>query len=135
LVKCTGTYLDYNNINILITWCLWSSEHPLNLLHLNFRLRLYVIYHICKIWTTLKCAMHGVQSAIWCINRSILSILTRTNYFTNLLLVFLSINKLTKYYKINNMHFMNMIILSDFTQVLNINRKHYTQNDYFSKHV
>jgi hypothetical protein len=79
--------------------------------------------------------MHGVQSAIWCINRSILSILTRTNYFTNLLLVFLSINKLTKYYKINNMHFMNMIILSDFTQVLNINRKHYTQNDYFSKHV
>jgi hypothetical protein len=79
--------------------------------------------------------MHGVQSAIWCINRSILSILTCTNYFTNLLLVFLSINKLTKYYKINNMHFMNMIILSDFTQVLNINRKHYTQNDYFSRHV
>jgi hypothetical protein len=28
-----------------------------------------------------------------------------------------------------NMHFMNLIILSDFMQALNINRKHYTKNN------
>jgi hypothetical protein len=30
---------------------------------------------------------------------------------------------------------MNLIILSDFMQALNINRKHYTKNDYFSRHT
>jgi hypothetical protein len=32
------------------------------------------------------------------------------------------------------MHFVNLIILSDLMQVLNINRKHYTKNEYFPKH-
>jgi hypothetical protein len=30
---------------------------------------------------------------------------------------------------------MNLIILSNFIQALNINRKHYTKNDYFSRHT
>jgi hypothetical protein len=33
------------------------------------------------------------------------------------------------------MHFINLIILSDFMPALNINRKHYTKNDYFSRHT
>jgi hypothetical protein len=33
------------------------------------------------------------------------------------------------------MHFKNVIIISDFMQALNINRKHYTKNDYFSRHT
>jgi hypothetical protein len=30
---------------------------------------------------------------------------------------------------------MNLIILSDFVQVLNIKRKHDTKNNYFLKHI
>jgi hypothetical protein len=30
---------------------------------------------------------------------------------------------------------MNLIIIYDFMQALNINRKHYTKNDYFSRHT
>jgi hypothetical protein len=30
---------------------------------------------------------------------------------------------------------MNLIIHPDFMQVLNIKRKYYTKNDYFSKHI
>jgi hypothetical protein len=30
---------------------------------------------------------------------------------------------------------MNLIILSDFMQALNIDRKHYTKKDYFSMHI
>jgi hypothetical protein len=74
LIRCTGTYLDYNNISILVTWCLWSFVHPLYLLHLNFYLWLHVIYRICKRWETLKCAMHEVKSAIWCMATIIFSI-------------------------------------------------------------
>jgi hypothetical protein len=33
--------------------------------------------------------------------------------------------------KINNMQFVELIILSDFMQVLNIKMKHSTQSDYF----
>jgi hypothetical protein len=55
--------------------------------------------------------------------------------FTNLSLAFLSINKLTKHYKINNLHFSNLIILSDFMHVLNSIRKHYAKDEYFPKHI
>jgi hypothetical protein len=33
------------------------------------------------------------------------------------------------------MHSMILIILSDFMQALNINRKHYTKNEYFPNHI
>jgi hypothetical protein len=33
------------------------------------------------------------------------------------------------------MHFMNLNKLSNFIQVLNIKRKHYTKNEYFPKHI
>jgi hypothetical protein len=30
---------------------------------------------------------------------------------------------------------MNLVMFSDFMQVLNINRKHFNQNEHFSKHI
>jgi hypothetical protein len=36
--------------------------------------------------------------------------------------------------KINNVQFVDLIILSNFMQVLNIKQKHCTKSDYFSKH-
>jgi hypothetical protein len=33
------------------------------------------------------------------------------------------------------MHVMNINMLSNFMQVLNIKRKHYTKNDYFSRQI
>jgi hypothetical protein len=38
-------------------------------------------------------------------------------------------------YKFNNMQFMNLNMLSEFMQVLNINEKHYTKNEYFIKYI
>jgi hypothetical protein len=37
--------------------------------------------------------------------------------------------------KINNMHYMNLILLSNFLQVLYSARKFPTKNLYFSKHI
>jgi hypothetical protein len=68
-------------------------------------------------------------------NRSKLIILTHKCYFTNLPLTFLFIYKLTMPYKFNNMQFMNLNMLSEFMQVLNINEKHYTKNEYFIKYI
>jgi hypothetical protein len=44
MVKCTGAYLDYNNVSILATLCLWTSENSSDLLLLNPGFRLHVIY-------------------------------------------------------------------------------------------
>jgi hypothetical protein len=33
------------------------------------------------------------------------------------------------------MHFMNLTMLSDFMMVTNIQRKHYTKNEYFPTHI
>jgi hypothetical protein len=91
VVRCTRACLDHNNVSILATWHLWSSEHLLDLLHLNFRLWLHVIYQICKRWSQLNSAMCGVQSVIWCMIKSILLILIHKSHFTNLPLAFLLI--------------------------------------------
>jgi hypothetical protein len=66
---------------------------------------------------------------------SILLILFHKSHFTNLPLAFLFIYNLIEHWKFNNMHFMNLFILSDFMQALNINRNHYNKNDYFSRHT
>jgi hypothetical protein len=68
-------------------------------------------------------------------NRSVLLILTHNNYFTILALAFLFISKATRHYKINNMKFMNLNMLSNFMKVLNISRKHSTKNECFPKHI
>jgi hypothetical protein len=136
VIRCTGACLDHNNVSILTTWCLWTSEHPMYLLRLNFRLQLHVIYpYIHKYEPRSKYAMHGVQTIIWCMNRSNLSTLTLTSYFTKLSLAFLFINKLTKPWKFNNMQFMSLNVLSDFMQVPNNIRKHPTKNEYFPTHI
>jgi hypothetical protein len=36
VVWYTGACFDHNNVSILTTWRLWTSEHLLDLLHLNF---------------------------------------------------------------------------------------------------
>jgi hypothetical protein len=78
-----------NNVSFHDTWRLWTSERPLDLLRLKFRFRLRVI-------------------------KSVLILLTLISYFINLPLAFLFINKLTKSWKINNMHFRTLILLYDF---------------------
>jgi hypothetical protein len=37
--------------------------------------------------------------------------------------------------KINNMHFMDLIMLFDFMQVIYIKRNRNTKNEHFSKHI
>jgi hypothetical protein len=67
--------------------------------------------------------------------QSILLILTRSSYFTILPLAFLFINKATRHYKINNMHFMSLNKFSNFIQVLNSKRKHLFRNTILPKHI
>jgi hypothetical protein len=43
-----GLVLILSNVSILATWRMWISEHPLDLLHLIFRLQLHVIYLYIK---------------------------------------------------------------------------------------
>jgi hypothetical protein len=44
-------------------------------------------------------------------------------------------SNLIKHYIIYNMQFMDLIMFSDFMQVLNSIRKHYTNNEYFCRHI
>jgi hypothetical protein len=128
VVRCTGACLDHNNISILTTWRLWTSEHSIYLLRLNFRLQLVIDPYINKYEPR-------SESAIWCMNRSNLSTLTIISYFTKLPLAFLFMNKLTKPWKFNNMQFINLNMFSDFMKVLNSIRKHPTKNEYFPTHI
>jgi hypothetical protein len=64
-------------------------------------------------------------------NMSNLSILTLTIYFTNLPLPYLFNNKLTKHQKINNMKFMNLIMLFDFIRALHLKRSYSTKDYHF----
>jgi hypothetical protein len=79
-------------------------------------------------WPQLKSAMYEIQSAIWCMNRSIILILTHKSHFTNLPLTFLFINNLTKHYKFNTMRLVMLTWFSDFVQVLYSARKHHTKS-------
>jgi hypothetical protein len=47
----------------------------------------------------------------------------------------LFIKKAIRHKKINNIHFMNLNMLSDFIRVLNSTRKHSTMNEYFTMTV
>jgi hypothetical protein len=95
-VGWTGACLDYNNVSILATWHLWTSKHPLDLLLVDLRFWLHVIYRICRYMSQDRHgAMHEVQNAISCMNRSNLNILAHKSYFTNLPIAFLFINKAT----------------------------------------
>jgi hypothetical protein len=66
MVKYTEAYFDHNNVSILVTSSLWTSNHPLDfLLHLNFPFRFRGgLLYMQKMVNIKKCAMHGVQSAI-----------------------------------------------------------------------
>jgi hypothetical protein len=44
-------------------------------------------------------------------------------------------NKLTMHERFNNMHFINLTILSDFIQVIYCIRKQPTKNEYFPKYI
>jgi hypothetical protein len=58
MVRCTEACLDHNNINIIATSHLWTSQHPLDLLLFDLRFRLHVIYCIC---TYMSRDRHGVM--------------------------------------------------------------------------
>jgi hypothetical protein len=63
-------------------------------------------------------------------------IIMQRNYSTNYIYAFLFIKYLTKHLKtINNMRFINLIMLYDFIQVLNIKRRLSTKDEHFSKHI
>jgi hypothetical protein len=65
VVRCIGACLDHKDVSIYDTWRLWTSEYPLDLLRLNSRLQLRVIYpYMYKYEPRLKCAIHDVQSKI-----------------------------------------------------------------------
>jgi hypothetical protein len=64
----------------------------------------------------------------------LLTILIKVD-FSNSSLVYSFINKSTRHWKINNMHFMSLTKVSVLMQVLNSTRKHYTKNEYFPKHI
>jgi hypothetical protein len=64
----------------------------------------------------------------------LLTILIKVD-FSNSPLVYSFINKSTRRWKINNMHFMSLTKVSVLMQVLNSTRKHYTKNEYFPKHI
>jgi hypothetical protein len=61
--------------------------------------------------------------------------LSHKSYFTKLPLAFLFINKLTEPWKFNNMQFMSLNMLYDFTKALNSIGNHYTKNEYFLLHI
>jgi hypothetical protein len=61
MVRCTGACLDHNNVSVLATWCLWTSERPLDLLRLIFRLWLHVVYQYMKKMATIKMFNAWVQ--------------------------------------------------------------------------
>jgi hypothetical protein len=86
VVRCTGACLDHNNVDI-----------RMGLLRLNSRLRLHVIYRICKRWPTLECAMHALQRALWCMVRSNLLNLIYKAIYKFYFQAFLFINYLTKH--------------------------------------
>jgi hypothetical protein len=49
-----GLAFILSNVNIIATWRLWISEHPLDLLRLIFRLRLHMIYPYMQKMATIK---------------------------------------------------------------------------------
>jgi hypothetical protein len=62
-----GLALIQSNVSIHATYRLWTSEHPSDLLCLNFRLWLHVIYlYMHKYELRSTCEMYGVNSAIRC---------------------------------------------------------------------
>jgi hypothetical protein len=135
VVRCTETCLDHNNVSVLITWCLWTSEHPLDFC-LNFYFWLHVIYpYMHKYESILKCAIHEVPSAIWCMKQEHLN---HVNPLQAILLnypyLFYLVSNLIKQYRVYNMKFMALIMPFDFMQVLNNIKKHPTKIEHFSKH-
>jgi hypothetical protein len=70
VVRCTGVCFDHNNVSIITTWRLWTFKHSFDLLRLNFRFWLHVIYpYMHKYEPKLKCAMHEMQNATWCMKQ------------------------------------------------------------------
>jgi hypothetical protein len=69
MVKCTEDFLDHNNISILVTWHLWTSEHSLDFLHrLNFhfwlRGGLSYVQKMANI-KNVQCMGYKVQYDVW----------------------------------------------------------------------
>jgi hypothetical protein len=61
-------------------------------------------------------------------------ILNQHKGFINYFHAFQINRNLTKHLKINNMRFMNLMVISDVLQVQGIKRDYLIKDDYFSKH-